>query len=242
MINQTYTVNCACVIHGDAYQWTYVQKLYAMLCRNLTFPVKLHVFTEEEREVPDPFIKHTLDTWPGIAGPKSAWWYKIQMFNPDHFSGQLLYFDLDVVITGNIDWMLQAPPSHFSTIRDFRYLQRPAWAGINSSVMLWDTTRFSNVWESFMSQGPSTVTARYPGDQDFLSAVIDERHRNLFDADMIQSWRWQMNDGGQNMKTRKYHSPGTGCRIDPKVRVIVFHGTPKPHEVQDKYILQHWRL
>ena len=108
----TTPVDCACVIHGTGYDWTYVDRLYNMLNKHISRGVRLHVYTEADRPVPTPYIKHTLTDW-GISGPKRAWWYKMQLFNPDHFRGQLLYFDLDTVIVNNIDWICNRAPEYF---------------------------------------------------------------------------------------------------------------------------------
>ena len=82
-------IDCACVIHGSGYDWQYVERLYNMLCRNLLKEVRLHVYTEHDRSVPPHMVKHILEDW-GISGPKRSWWYKMQLFNPTHFAGNML--------------------------------------------------------------------------------------------------------------------------------------------------------
>jgi hypothetical protein len=153
------TVDCACVIHGDAYNWVYVDRLFNMLKANCSYDIRLHVFTEATREVPAPYIKHTLTEWPGIAGPRKSWWYKMQMFNSKHFQGRLLYLDLDVVITKNLDWMWDTSESYFWSIRDFKYLWRPHWNTLNSSVMLWDTKKYQWVWDKFSAQNINSLVS-----------------------------------------------------------------------------------
>mgnify|MGYP003327210734 CR=1 FL=1 len=140
-------INCACLIHGVAYGWNYVDRLYNMLTRNLSQGVKLHVFTEPDRNVPAHMIKHELKDL-GVSGPKQAWWYKLQIFNSEHYSGPLLYFDLDTVIVRNIDWAWQQDLNFFWGIRDFKCLWKPTDQGINSSVMWWDTTKFDWIWQN----------------------------------------------------------------------------------------------
>jgi len=98
-------IHCACVIHGEYYPWEYVEKLYASLQRNFSYPIHMHVWTEAARDVPKHFIKHELRDL-GVKGPKKSWWYKMQLFNAKAHKGRLFYFDLDVVITSNLDWML----------------------------------------------------------------------------------------------------------------------------------------
>lgn len=238
-MNQT-PINCACVIHSNAYDWTYVDRLHSMLSRNLSRPIKLHVWTEASRLVPDHMIKHTLEEWPGVAGPRRSWWYKMQMFNPDTFPGQLLYFDLDTVLVKSIDWILDCSPRYFWSIRDFKYLQRPDWQGMNSSVMYWDNTAHPYIWKQFLDNDPMEIIRRYPGDQDFLTEVVPTVNLRFFNESLVQSWRWQVNDGGMDLRTRTVRLPDAGAILDENVSIVVFHGRPKPHDVQDHKIVQHW--
>lgn len=234
-------VHCACVIHGDAYEWLYVENLYASVQRHLSYPVKMHVWTEAARPVPPHMIKHELRDWPGISGPKRAWWYKMQMFNHRHYQGWLLYFDLDVVIVKNLDWILSLNPNYFWSILDFRYLWRAGWDGMNSSMMYWNTMEHRKVWKNFAQEDINTVTRRFAGDQDYLNSVIDPARRRYFDKSLVQSWRWQIYEGGMDMKNRQTRSPGSGAILDPAASVVVFHGKPKPHEIVDSVIFDNWR-
>lgn len=233
-------VDCACVIHGPAYDWVYVDKLYAMLSRHITRKVRLHVFTEAERSVPEPYVKHALKNWPGIGGPRKSWWYKMQMFDPDQIRGRLLYFDLDVIILQNIDWMLQLDVRYFWACRDFRYLWRGAWYGINSSVMIWHTEMMGHIWQNFSSQNIHAVTKQFQGDQDYLNSILNDKTRRYLDQERIKSWRWEINDGGMDFKKRVYKRPDAGSVIPPNTHVMIFHGLPKPHEIQDPVIQRQW--
>ena len=234
------TMDCACVIHGNKYDWCYVERLYNMVKRHSTRPIRFHVFTEPDRPVPDPMIKHVLNDWPGIAGPKKSWWYKMQMFEPGRISGRLLYFDLDTVIVDNIDWIQDLDTRYFWSIRDFRHLWRPSWKGMNSSVMLWDTTRFGWVWKEFQKNDVKTQARLFHGDQDFLNSVLTEQDLKFIDESLIKSWRWQIKDGGMDMKTRVYRRPDAGSVLLPGVKILIFHGSPKPHDVHDPVISQNW--
>jgi hypothetical protein len=234
------TVDCACVIHGDKYDWCYVERLYNMVKRHSTRPVRFHVFTEPNRSVPDHMVKHVLHDWPGIAGPKKSWWYKMQMFEPGRVTGRLLYFDLDTVIVDNIDWMQGLDTRFFWSIRDFRHLWRPSWKGMNSSVMLWDTSRFGWIWKEFQQNDVKTQARLFHGDQDFLNSVLTEKDLKFMDESLIKSWRWQIKDGGMDMKTRVYRRPDAGSVLLPGVKILIFHGSPKPHDVHDPVIEQNW--
>ena len=233
------TIDCACVIHGDYYSWDYVDRLYRGLCRNLTPKVILHVYTEAGRPVPEPYVKHSLTEWPGVSGPKKSWWYKIQLFDSDSLSADLLYFDLDTVIVSNIDWIWLLKPKYFWAVRDFKYLFRSKRATANSSIMWFNTKRFNWIYQQFDPGIIDSQQWRNRGDQDYIYHHLSDSVRFL-DFDRIQSWRWQALDGGFDFVARKHRQPGAGTSIDSKTSVLVFHGTPKPHEVEDPVIKQYW--
>jgi hypothetical protein len=233
-------IDCACVIHGDGYSWNYVEKLYSMLNRHISVGVRFHVYTEHHRPVPAPWIKHPLIDW-GISGPKKSWWYKMQLFNPEFHRGPLLYFDLDTVITKNIDWIWQLPLKYFWTVRDFKHLWRPTAYNINSSVMWWNTAQYEYVWSGFKTQEIADMLKRYHGDQDYITDAITEVDRRFFDVDRVNSWRWQALDGGYDFRSRKYKTPGAGTVDTEKNSVLVFHGNPKPDKIQDPIIVYHWQ-
>jgi hypothetical protein len=233
-------IDCACVIHGNGYDWQYVERLYNMLCRNLAAEVQLHVYTEHDRSVPPHMVKHILDDW-GISGPKRSWWYKMQLFNPAHFTGNLLYFDLDVVIANQLDWVRELSTEYLWTIRDFRYLQRRDSVTMNSSMMWFNATKFSWVWDKFSQEDFKTIIKSYPGDQDYLGAVLSVNQRRFADDFRFESFRWQCLDGGYDFAKRKHIKPNTGVKIQPDTSVVVFHGNPKPAQVHDPVIQQLWQ-
>lgn len=233
-------IDCACVIHGSAYGWEYVERLYNMLNRHITPGIRLHVYTEADRPVPSPMIKHELPNW-NIIGPKQVWWYKLELFNAQHHQGPLLYFDLDTVITKNIDWIWQSSLQHFWSLRDFKYLWRPTDYSINSSVMWFNTVRFDEVYKKFTGEKLNYLMRKYRGDQDYLTEAISPDHRKFLATERVQSWRWQALDGGFNFRNRSYQSPGSGTLISNKASLLIFHGKPKPAEVKDPVILEHWQ-
>jgi hypothetical protein len=233
-------IDCACVIHSTGYDWTYVDRLYNMLKRALLTDIRLHVYTEADRAVPGPYIKHELEEWTGVSGPRRSWWYKMQLFNPEHFAGDLLYFDLDTIILRPITWITQLPTEKFWTIKDFKYLQSDLISEINSSVMWWNTEKFAYVWEKFKQQEIKTIVRTYKGDQDFLHATIDYNNRRYFDITQLESYRWQVLDGGYDFEHRQYKHPGKGPFISGGTSIVVFHGHPKPHEIKHPEIVKLW--
>jgi len=232
-------IDCACVIHSNGYDWQYVDKLFNMLSRNLSNPVRLHVYTEPERTVPPHMIKHNLIEWPGIAGPKKSWWYKMQLFNPAVYSGQILYFDLDVVITNSIDWITVLPQRNFWAIHDFRRLWKKTCRTVNSSVMYFDTREYEYVWTKFQQHSLDSVINNYKGDQDFITEAVNPQQLRYFDLDRIVSWRWQA-AGNPYQRQRNLIKRADTVTIPQNASVLIFHGDPKPHQVDHQIVQQYW--
>ena len=237
----TDVIDCACVIHSTGYDWIYVDRLYNMLKRHLPNEIRFHVYTEHDREVPEHMIKHTLEEWPGIAGPKKSWWHKLQVFNPEHHEGNLLYFDLDTVVVRDISWITKLDANYVWGIRDFKCLQNPRIATLNSSIMWWNVRRYAWVWNQFKTTDITSLSSKYPGDQDYLYATLGHNRIRYFNEEQIKSWRWQCLDGGYDFHARKHFAPGQGTYIDGNTSVLVFHGYPKPHDIVDPVIQELWK-
>jgi hypothetical protein len=85
------------------------------------------------------------------------------------------------------------------------------------------------------------IIKRYHGDQDYLNTVIPQKYRKFLDPDLVKSWRWQVKDGGMDMRTRLYARPNAGTVLDLTTAVMIFHGSPKPHELDDPLIRDLWK-
>jgi hypothetical protein len=186
-------------------------------------------------------IKHALPAW-GIHGPKRSWWYKMKLFDSSEHAGPLLYFDLDTVIIDNIDWICEQPLSWFWAVRDFKYLWKPAYYGINSSVMWWDTRKFAYVWEEFQRKNLQEVMKKYRGDQDYIFDTIRQQEIRYLDSARIKSWKWECVDGGLDLKRKKHNNVDDySTSITADTDILIFHGQPKPDNTQDATVIQHWR-
>lgn len=184
----------------------YVSKLRNMVARNLTLPYTFEVVTEEDL----PF-------------QRDSWWNKLTLF--DMFHDETLYLDLDVVITANINHLVERARTDRDRVwmrDDFSYsIVKPrqdldedfkrflGGAGCcNSSVMLWN-----GVYH--FERDPECH-----GDQNVITRELWPDHVGLLPYASIKSY--------------KYH-PG---EVAP---IVVFHGEPKPHEVRDHFVQDHWR-
>ena len=234
------TLDIACLIHGNYYAWDYVDILYQNIRNNLSCPIRFHVWTEKDRTVPPHMIKHALIEQ-YMDGPKKAWWYKTQLFNVKEYAGPMIYFDLDLMIIGDLNWMRKLPMEQFHAVRDFKCLWRKHRQAINSSIMAFDNRNFEHIWPKFRDN-KDRLMHMYHGDQDYLNAEIIE-HRRYLPENKIESYRWQVLHGGMDFRTRTYpQQQDIDVKIGDDTAIIVFHGDPKPHEVNNSKLQPYWRL
>ena len=234
-------IDCGCVLHGAYYTLDYAKKLEAGLRRNFSCPIRFHIWTEKAREVPKHWHKHFLKDL-GVTGPKKSWWYKTQLFRNKDFQGRLFYFDLDIVVAGNLDWMLRLGNEQFWAVRDFRYLWKKNKWSINSSVMVFNTNEYSDLWKKFKRNHHAIMT-QYNGDQDFVDAEVPESKKRWLNQSQVKSYRWEVMDGGMDFTYRSYPNRGKDrSHIFKDLSIIVFHGVPNPHEIDDQEVLRHWQL
>lgn len=140
-----------CVKQGNKYGDEYVRKLQRGISNHLTGH-QGHIFTcFTDNPVEGVLCEPLPATLPG-------WWAKIGLFK---LKEPLIYFDLDVVLTGNLEPLLNY--EGFGIIKDW---WQPTF---NSSVMKL-TGEEGHVWDSFTDD----TMKKFRGDQDFiLSASPD---------------------------------------------------------------------
>lgn len=146
---------------------------------------------------PFTFEIHTKAEFPG-------WWQKLMLFPPKE---RTVYLDLDVVITGPIDFLFEYGGS-FCIWGD-------PWNGrYNSSVMSIAAGFGAEIRERFLAD-PNSIMASFHGDQEFIAHVIPR-------ADT-----WQNFAPGKVKSYKADHlENGPG-----EASIVVFHGQPKPHEL-----------
>jgi len=226
-----------CVKWGNKYISQYVNVLYNMCQRNTTVPYEFYCITDDPKGL-DPHIKTIkLPNDPWIK----TWWSKLWMFG-SHFplQGNILYFDLDVIVFKHIDELFNYNPGKFHIIRDFNRCRVKDWKLSNSSVMRWETGTLNYLWDDFVAN-PSKVMQNNHGDQDWITKRAD-KDINHWPDDWIRSYKWEM-IGYKDTKARR--GPKLIFDRPPKIieanKVAVFHGEPKPFNCGDEWVETNWK-
>ena len=226
-----------CVKWGNKYISQYANVLYNMVKRNTTVPYEFHCITDDPKGL-DPHIKVIkLPNDPWIK----TWWSKLWMFNKDFpLQGNILYFDLDVIVFKNIDELFTYNPDKFMIIRDFNRCRVKDWKQSNSSVMRWKPGTMNYLWNDF-ANNPSQVMQQNHGDQDW---IMKRGHQDInhWPDEWIRSYKWEM-VGFKNTKIRKgvKHIFQHPARITEQNKVAVFHGEPKPFNCGDNFVVENWK-
>lgn len=199
------TVTVACVLReSETYTSLWVDTLAKAVDRHMGY----HQFvciTDVPEKVRSSRVEAVtmMNRWPG-------WWSKIELFREGLFDGPVLYFDLDVVITGQLDGLVRHDPG-MTMCRDFVL---HGWC--NSSVMAWNGD-YSHLYDLFATN-PEKVMSDYTrrrdrriGDQAFIEDYAPVK--DIFPDGEVVSYRKQAREG-----------------VPDGAKIVAFHGRPKQHE------------
>lgn len=227
-----------CVKNGSKYSADYVNTLARMVSRNCTLEYEFVCLTDDAEGL-DNGVRV-------IKLPRKfrTWWAKPYMFsNKLGLKGTILYMDLDVVISGNIDKLFTYRTGNWCVIRDFTRSMRPNWQKYNSSVIRFDYNQLDHLWQDF-DKKQNLYERKHYGDQDWLYAVADPKPV-LWPDEWIQSWKWEIR------KSRQFSPGGTrgqrrfkeieDVEPPPECCITVFHGDPNPELVEDPWVIENWK-
>jgi len=166
----------------------------------------------------------------GIRG----WWAKMDLFRPD-ITDDLLYFDLDTVITGDIKKLLKTTSDQMIMLTDFYHPQY-----LMSSVMYIPNAYKKRIWDTFWANpqrhvDECTVTEKW-GDQGFIRGVIGDclRWQDLY-PDWFVSYKADIVKVGESPYATERYSRGNGS-LPTGARVVVFHGKPRPQQCSESWV------
>ena len=236
--NNTMTYNLICVHHGNAYSANYVLNLWKSANQYSTKDFNFYVFTDNIKQHPQDlgwnFIK--LPDYSNIAR-FTPWWYKLEIFNDlNGIYGNNLYMDLDVIVVNNIDEFWDWNSAEFRICHDFNRAFNKNVNLTNSSVMAWKDSSLDWLYKKFTGNMQGIVN-KYRGDQDLIHAELKD---NLvwWPTEWAMSWKWELKCGGLTKPHGDYRNK-SGYNIPVSTKIIVCHGKPNPHEIDELSLLWH---
>ena len=238
-----------CAKWGSRYPVHYVNRLWSMIRRNTRRQTRLVCYTDDPTGIDPAIITLPL---PEVALPPRVAnlpWRKVGFWAPDlgGISGDVLFMDLDVVVTGSIDEFFDYEPnSTFCVIEN--WTQKGSGIG-NTSVYRFRVGSHPYIYENFQ-RDPEAILAKFPNSQTYISRTIKEK--TFWPEGWCHSFkhtllpRWPMNF---------VRAP----ELPPNTKVVAFTGRPDPDEARDgtwqapwykkiykhvrptSWIAEHWR-
>ena len=204
--------NVVCVKHGKKYGANYVNRLASMVRRWSSVDVDFFCFTDDPSELDDGIRTLPLPGTNILGQNIKGWWHKLSMFREEikELGSHILYFDVDIVITGSIDPLLFYDS-------DFALAQNCYVPIFSSSVMRFKNGSKPEIWSDF-----SEINAeKYGGDEIWIASKVPE-------ADVFpEEW----------CKIYRLHA---AQKIPRGAKIISFGGEPNPEDYPASWIKDYW--
>lgn len=231
-------INVVCIKWGEKYPAYYVNRLYRGVTRFLDRPFVFHCFTDRGDGIDDGVVLHDLpreDFEDEIVaamqrrGRKGAW-RKISLFRPGlaGMEGQMLGFDLDVVITGDLAPIVDAAPDKVAMRREWRYEWKGQQGG-HGSVFVFDPARHPYLYEDF-ARDPAGAVAAHKGSEQYYTSMSAYRRGQLayLPGKLVSSFKY---NAARPFPLNHLLPP----RLPADCRVMCFHGRPKMEEAVEGF-------
>lgn len=232
------TANVVCIKWGTKYPDYYVNRLYAGVKRHMQRPFRFFCMTEmadgirpEVEILPLPVEPFALAVTHALSQSKRKGAFgKVSLFKPGLIDspGPILGFDLDVVITGPLDDLMDFAPGKVCMRHDWLAARRGRPDG-HGSVFRFDPELHGYLYTDFAAD-PAAVMQEAKFSEQKYTSMVAQRHGDFayFPGDWIASF-----------KRDAMRVPPLNFLLEPKLpdatRVMCFHGNPKMEEAVEGF-------
>lgn len=214
------TQTIICTKWGTRYPAKYANTLWSMIKRNTKRDTRLICYTDDTNGLDPEIIAYPMPTIQLPEWRKNSTWKKIALWREqlDGIEGDVLYIDLDVVITSSIDEFFDyKPESTFCVIENWTQFG----TGIcNTSVYRFKVGAHTYLFEK-MNSDPKAILAKYPNSQTFISYEIKEKE--FWPALWCQSFK-------HTMLPKWPLNLIKAAPLDENTKIVCFTGHPDPDE------------
>ena len=216
------TQTIICIKWGTRYGVEFLNRLASMIRRNANRPTRLVCFTDNAAGA-DPWIEIT--PLPAINIPERvAWtpWRKLSLWQyPLHdLEGDVLFFDLDVVVTGSVDEFFDFEPGRFCVAKN--WTQPKSRVG-NTSAYRFPMQKMRTIFDNF-NRDPEAILGKFRIEQQYISAVAD---------DMVfwpENWCVSFKHSLMPPWPLNFVVPP---KLPKDTKLVAFTGKPDPDEARD---------
>lgn len=214
------TQTVICIKWGNRYGADYVNRLASMVWRHSKRNTRLVCFTEDPAGI-DPRVEIApLPPFPNIP-ERVQWtgWRKISLWQYPLYDlqGDVLFFDLDVVITGSIDEFFDFEPGRWAVAENWSEMGQNIG---NTTVYRFPAGAMSYIYDKFNAD-PERYLTLYRNEQKYISG---EAHDMVF---WPQSWCVSFK---HNLMPRWPFNFFVTPRLPAGTKLVAFTGKPDPDE------------
>jgi hypothetical protein len=161
-----------CMKWGTRYGPEFVNRMWAAVQRNTVRPTRLVCLTDDTTGIDEAVSCHPI---PDINLPPALIntpWRKLTLWTAPlaDLSGDVLFLDLDLVITGSLDEMFDFEPGRYCVIEN--WTQKGQGKG-NTSAFRFPVGKYAHIFNDFQSD-PDRVLSTYRIEQLYISREIDD--------------------------------------------------------------------
>jgi len=162
-----------CMKWGSRYGPEFVNRLYTSVKRHTRNITKVYCFTDDTNGINENVICKPM---PPISLPNIISltpWRKLSIwqFPLYNLTGDVLFLDLDLVITGNLDQFFDYKPGHYCVIENWTQLGKNIG---NTSCFRIPVGKYHSIFKHF-EDDPVKIWKKYHIEQTYLSDSIKEQ-------------------------------------------------------------------
>jgi hypothetical protein len=205
---------------GSRYGPEFVNRLYSSIMRHTTRPTKLYCFTDVDKDIHPKVICKPL---PEINLPETISltpWRKLSVWQQplNNLKGDVLFLDLDLVITGNLDMFFDYKPGKYCVIENWTQIGQNIG---NTSCFRFPIGKYDTVFTKFQ-KNPIKIWKKYHIEQIYLSKEIKDQI--FWPSDWCKSFK-------HNLLPKWPIRIWKAADLPEHTSVVAFTGKPDPDDV-----------
>ncbi|MDC0092798.1 hypothetical protein OAI86_00595 [Alphaproteobacteria bacterium] len=209
-----------CMKWGSRYGPEFVNRLYSSIMRHTIRPTKLYCFTDVDENIHPEVICKPL---PEINLPETISltpWRKLSVWQQplNNLKGDVLFLDLDLVITGNLDMFFDYKPGKYCVIENWTQIGQNIG---NTSCFRFPIGKYDTVFTKFQKD-PIKIWKKYHIEQIYLSKEIKDQI--FWPSDWCKSFK-------HNLLPKWPFRIWKPANLPKHTSVVAFTGKPDPDDV-----------
>ncbi|CAM1334527.1 glycosyltransferase [Tenacibaculum aestuariivivum] len=211
-----------CMKWGTLYGAEYVNRLYSMVSKNLSYKFKMVCFTDDRNGIIDEVDCYDIPQMGIRTDIPERMWKKLTTLKSDLYGlkGTALFLDLDIVIVDNIDCF-------FDVDGVFRIIKDHSWRSWritgNSSVYRFEIGKHGYVFDDFLKNFEE-IRKIHRNEQEYLTHSINDNSKlEYWPKQWCPSFKY---DCVSRFPLAFWKKP----TIPKGSKIIIFHGEINPHK------------